>query len=179
MSSETIFRTSMLEEADGPGQNTTDNPTMGEIIAARFSRRGFLKGSLAVSAIAATVSPLALIAADKARAAGGLRLHLPEVGPASTRRTTSPRATTPMCCCAGATRSSPTRRRSTRRRRPPRRRRSSSATTTTTSATSRSTARPSMACSSSTTSTPTPHLMFPGIVTIVEKDGKKVDESRR
>lgn len=44
---------------------------MGEIIAARFSRRGFLKGSLAVSAIAATVSPIALITADNARAAAG------------------------------------------------------------------------------------------------------------
>ncbi|MER9871852.1 PhoX family phosphatase [Mesorhizobium sp. M0195] len=65
------FRTSLLEENDGPGANPTDNRTMGEIIAARFSRRGFLKGSLAVSAIAATVSPLALITADNARAAEG------------------------------------------------------------------------------------------------------------
>ncbi|MBZ9736356.1 PhoX family phosphatase [Mesorhizobium sp. CA18] len=66
---ETRFRTSQLEENDGPPVNPTDNSTMGEIIAARFSRRGFLMGSLAVSAIAATVSPLALIAADEARAA--------------------------------------------------------------------------------------------------------------
>ncbi|PWJ91326.1 MULTISPECIES: PhoX family phosphatase [Mesorhizobium] len=63
------FRTSLLEENDGPATNPTDNRTMGEIIAARFSRRGFLRGSLAVSAIAATVSPLALISADEARAA--------------------------------------------------------------------------------------------------------------
>ncbi|KUM23609.1 dTDP-glucose 4,6-dehydratase [Mesorhizobium loti] len=68
-SPETRFRTSQLEENDGPAVNPTDNRTMGEIIAARFSRRGFLKGSLAVSAIAATVSPLALVAADEARAA--------------------------------------------------------------------------------------------------------------
>ncbi|MBZ9661518.1 PhoX family phosphatase [Mesorhizobium sp. ESP-6-4] len=66
---ETRFRTSQLEENDGPPVNPTDNRTMGEIIAARSSRRGFLMGSLAVSAIAATVSPLALIAADEARAA--------------------------------------------------------------------------------------------------------------
>ncbi|RWD63250.1 PhoX family phosphatase [Mesorhizobium sp.] len=66
---ETRFRTSQLEENDGPPVNPTDNRTMGEIIAARFSRRGFLMGSLAVSAIAATVSPLALVAADEARAA--------------------------------------------------------------------------------------------------------------
>ena len=62
------FRTSQLEENTGPGQNPTDNPTMGELIAARFSRREFLKGSLAVSAIAATVSPMALMMADDARA---------------------------------------------------------------------------------------------------------------
>ncbi len=62
------FRTSQLEENDGPGHNPTDNATMGELIAARFSRRGFLKGSLAVSAIAATVSPMALMMADDARA---------------------------------------------------------------------------------------------------------------
>ncbi|RWF63408.1 PhoX family phosphatase [Mesorhizobium sp. M4B.F.Ca.ET.190.01.1.1] len=67
-SPDTGFRTSLLEENDGPAVNPTDNRTMGEIIAARFSRRGFLKGSLAVSAIAATVSPLALVAADDARA---------------------------------------------------------------------------------------------------------------
>jgi secreted PhoX family phosphatase len=65
------FRTSLLEDASGPGQNPTENPTMGEIIATRFSRRNFLRGSLAVSAIAATVSPVALMMADEARAAEG------------------------------------------------------------------------------------------------------------
>lgn len=65
------FRTSRLEKADGPGLNPTGNRTMGEIIAARFSRRGFLRGSMATVAISATVSPLALLAADGAHAAGG------------------------------------------------------------------------------------------------------------
>ena len=64
----TPFRTSLLEENDGPGANPSANPTMGEIISQRFSRRGFLQGSLAVSAIAATVSPIALLLADDARA---------------------------------------------------------------------------------------------------------------
>ena len=73
------FRTSLLEENDGPGHNPTDNRTMGEIIARRFSRRGFLQGSLAVSAIAATVSPLALLTADKARAAGASAFNFDEV----------------------------------------------------------------------------------------------------
>jgi len=76
---ETRFRTSQLEENDGPPVNPTDNRTMGEIIAARFSRRGFLMGSLAVSAIAATVSPLALIAAGEARAAEGSAFKFDEL----------------------------------------------------------------------------------------------------
>lgn len=76
---EAQFRTSLLEENDGPGTNPTDNHTMGEIIAARFSRRGFLKGSLAVSAIAATVSPMALMSAEKARAAGASAFTFDEV----------------------------------------------------------------------------------------------------
>ena len=54
-----VFRTTQLEEADGPGLNPTQNRTMGEIIAARFSRRGFLRGSMAPVAISATVSPMA------------------------------------------------------------------------------------------------------------------------
>lgn len=62
------FRTSLLEEAEGNGSNPTANPTMGELISLRFSRRGLLKGSLAVSAIASTVGPLALLTAKKAQA---------------------------------------------------------------------------------------------------------------
>jgi secreted PhoX family phosphatase len=73
------FPSSRLEEADGPAHNPTQNPTMGEIISARFSRRGFLQGSLAVSAIAATVSPLALLTAEKARAAAQSAFSFTEV----------------------------------------------------------------------------------------------------
>lgn len=77
-----LFRTSQLEEADGPGLNPTGNRTMGEIIAARFSRRGFLKGSLAATAITATVSPMAMLAAGRAHAEGrveGSAFDFPEV----------------------------------------------------------------------------------------------------
>lgn len=65
-----VFRTSRLEESDGPGLNPTRNPTMGEVIATRFSRRGFLRGSMAVAAISATVSPIALLSATEAQAQG-------------------------------------------------------------------------------------------------------------
>ena len=98
------FRTSLLEENAGPGTNPSDNPTMGEIISQRFSRRGFLHGSLAVSAIAATVSPIALLLADEARAEAKSAFTSRRSRPASTRRIMSPKATTPTCCCAGATR---------------------------------------------------------------------------
>jgi secreted PhoX family phosphatase len=73
------FRTSLLEEADGPAHNLTANPTMGEIIATRFSRRSLLKGALAVSAISATVAPAALLTAERARAAGASAFTFTEV----------------------------------------------------------------------------------------------------
>ncbi len=79
MHDQSIFPTSQLELAYGDGHNPTANPTMGELISARFSRRGFLKGSLAVSAIAATVSPLALLTASEASAAQGSAFNFSEV----------------------------------------------------------------------------------------------------
>ena len=74
-----LFKTSQLEEADGPPHNPSDNPTMGEIIGARFSRRGFLQGTLAVSAITAMVSPAALVSADAARAGTASAFQFKEV----------------------------------------------------------------------------------------------------
>lgn len=77
-----LFRSSAHKEIDRPGRNPTANRTMGEIIAARFSRRGFLKGSMAATAITATVSPLAMFAADEAQAQGaatGSVFDFPEV----------------------------------------------------------------------------------------------------
>ena len=80
------FRSSRLEEAEGEGLNPTHNRTMGEIIAARFSRRSFLQGSLAATAIAATVSPLALAAADEAKASStASRFDFAEVVPGCCR----------------------------------------------------------------------------------------------
>ncbi len=77
--SQKVFPTTQLEEADGEGHNLSSNATMGEIISQRFSRRNFLQGSLAVSAIAATVGPAALISAEEARAAGQSAFSFPEV----------------------------------------------------------------------------------------------------
>jgi len=58
------------EESENAGTNGSPNSTLGEVIAARFHRRDLLKGTLAVTAIAATVSPLALSVAGKANAQG-------------------------------------------------------------------------------------------------------------
>ena len=67
---ESTFGASMLEHDDAAPVNPTDNPTMGELISQRFSRRGLLKGALAVSAISATVGTLALETAGEAKAQG-------------------------------------------------------------------------------------------------------------
>jgi uncharacterized protein len=62
--------TQIREEAQDIGRNNSSNDTMGDVIQRRFSRRGFVAGSLAVTAIGATVGPMALLQASPARAAG-------------------------------------------------------------------------------------------------------------
>jgi hypothetical protein len=62
-------RAQAREESEDLGRNGSANPTMGEIIARRFSRRDMMRGALAVTAISATMGPLALAAARKAEAA--------------------------------------------------------------------------------------------------------------
>ena len=69
----------LIEAKEDFGRNCSTNPTMGDIVNRRFSRRGFLGGSLAVAAIGATVSPLALIAADQARAEGAGAFDFEEI----------------------------------------------------------------------------------------------------
>ena len=72
LAEETEFKTltERREELEDVGHNCSTNPTMGDIINRRFSRRSFIGGSLAVAAISTTVSPLALLTADEARANG-------------------------------------------------------------------------------------------------------------
>ncbi len=55
-----------FEQAENNGINPSSNATFGEIVEARFSRRGLMKGVLGVSAIAAFAEPLALDAAAQA-----------------------------------------------------------------------------------------------------------------
>ncbi len=56
-----------FEEAENKGSNESANPTLGDIISERLSRRDLVHGLLAVSVVGAAVSPLALAAASPAR----------------------------------------------------------------------------------------------------------------
>ena len=56
----TRLHASELEDSGDFGSNEAANPTMGEIIAARFNRRDLLRGSLAVAAISVTLGQRAL-----------------------------------------------------------------------------------------------------------------------
>lgn len=62
--------TDIREESEDVGRNASENPTMGDVINRRFSRRGFVGGTLAVAAIGAAVSPLALLSATQVQASG-------------------------------------------------------------------------------------------------------------
>ena len=53
------LRASDLENSGDLGVNSTPNLTMGEVIGARFNRRDVLRGSLAVTAISATLGTVA------------------------------------------------------------------------------------------------------------------------
>jgi uncharacterized protein len=78
MTDQPLTRALAFEESENIGRNPTSNPTIGDVIAARFHRRDLLRGALGVAAIAATVSPLAIAAAQQARAQGS-RFPFPEV----------------------------------------------------------------------------------------------------
>ncbi|MEH3148453.1 MAG: PhoX family phosphatase [Methylobacterium frigidaeris] len=62
-------RSQRAEAAEDVGSNPSANPTLGEVVAHRFDRRGLL-GALAVGAISAVVAPRALAAAGTPAAAG-------------------------------------------------------------------------------------------------------------
>jgi secreted PhoX family phosphatase len=68
MSDHPLTRALAFEESENVGRNPTENPTIGDVIAARYHRRDILRGALGVAAIAATVSPLALAASRQAHA---------------------------------------------------------------------------------------------------------------
>jgi len=78
MSDNAFTRSQRNERSEDIGRNPTHNQTLGDVIAARFSRRDLVKGTLGTAAIAATVSPLALLARP-AHADTGSRFRFEEV----------------------------------------------------------------------------------------------------
>jgi secreted PhoX family phosphatase len=69
MGAENLSRSQLFELSENEGRNASANPTMGDIIVARFSRRDLMKGVLGVAAINTTIGGLALSSAPKAMAA--------------------------------------------------------------------------------------------------------------
>ena len=63
MSNNELPNSVLAENAEDIGSNPSGNPTMGDIIASRLSRRDVMRGALAVTAVSAAVSPAALLAA--------------------------------------------------------------------------------------------------------------------
>ncbi|MEO1102820.1 MAG: alkaline phosphatase PhoX, partial [Pseudomonadota bacterium] len=74
-----VTRSQRAEAAEDIGSNPSDAPTIGDVIATRFNRRDLMKGVLGFTAIAATVSPLAIAAATRANAAEGSKFDFPEL----------------------------------------------------------------------------------------------------
>jgi secreted PhoX family phosphatase len=78
----TIFdplnRSQRADAADDVGVNAPRVPTIGDVIASRYSRRDVMKGALGFTAIAATVSPMAM-AASRAAAQGASRFDFDEI----------------------------------------------------------------------------------------------------
>jgi secreted PhoX family phosphatase len=65
---ELLSRAEAFEAAEDHGANPSANPTFGDVLAERLSRRDLVRGALAVTVAATAVSPLALLAAEKAAA---------------------------------------------------------------------------------------------------------------
>ncbi|MBL8895232.1 MAG: DUF839 domain-containing protein, partial [Rhizobiales bacterium] len=79
MSEKTFSRAQLYELSENQGRNSSANPLMGEIIAARFNRRDLLKGALAVTAINTTIGGLALSASPRAMAAAAASFGFSEI----------------------------------------------------------------------------------------------------
>jgi hypothetical protein len=67
------------DETENVASNPSENPAIGQVIAARFNRRDFLKGGLGVTAIAATFGPLAGLAAAGTQTSDGPRFEFKEL----------------------------------------------------------------------------------------------------
>ena len=95
-----------FEAFDDIPTNPNLQATIGDVIHARYGRRGFMQGALAVTASTALFGSSALVAPRQANAAShGSRYIFDELSWAMTKHTTLLTGTMPIFYCAGATRS--------------------------------------------------------------------------
>ncbi len=73
-----VNRSQRADAADDVGVNKPQVMTIGDVIASRYNRRDVMKGALGFTAIAATVSPMALVAGG-ARAQGASSFDFEEI----------------------------------------------------------------------------------------------------
>ncbi len=74
-----VNRSQRADAADDVGVNRPRTATIGDVIAARMGRRDLIKGALGFTAIAATVSPLALAAGRAEAQTAGSSFDFPEI----------------------------------------------------------------------------------------------------
>ncbi len=67
------------DETENVASNPSQNPTIGDVIAARFNRRDFLKGGFGIAAAAATAAPLTIAVAARVHAATHSRFKFDEL----------------------------------------------------------------------------------------------------
>ena len=91
-----VNRSQRADAADDVGVNKPGVPTIGDVIAARYARRDIMKGALGFTAIAATVSPMALMA-GRARAEGASSFNFEEIEAGVSETDMVRTATTPTC----------------------------------------------------------------------------------
>ena len=72
-------RAQAFEASEDIGRNTSDNATLGDVIAARYNRRDLLKGALGVTAIAAILDPLTVADASREPAPANIRFEFKEI----------------------------------------------------------------------------------------------------
>ncbi len=73
-----VNRSQRADAADDIGTNRSSAPTIGDVIAARMNRRDIIKGALGFTVMAATVSPMAMLA-GRARAQGTSAFDFEEI----------------------------------------------------------------------------------------------------
>jgi secreted PhoX family phosphatase len=79
MAHQFLTRAQAFERSEDAGRSLSDNPGIGDVIAARFGRRDILKAALGAAAIVTGACPPGLTVVDPARANGASRTRFEEV----------------------------------------------------------------------------------------------------